>query len=412
MWKNKFYCSEIHNLISFDLDIRKQIRFTIMVIYSFSIVLFVKCKPDSGGAHLLPPDANEEELYFADYQSPVNKWGYLDPIGNIVIGFTYDEVRDFTDGLASVNYKGKWGFIDKTGKVIIDFKYMYTEDFGDGKAFVKDFSGAYFFINKNGQKIIDCRYDYCGPFSNGYSKVESEGFYGYMDSTGRLRTEIVYMTASDFKDGYAIVNKTGQPELIDLTFNPVISLECDQIFFPVDGMIRYRKNNKFSYHDLSRKKELPGMYDDATDFKDDKAVVKVENTFYIIDRNSFKQELEIDAIYYGGDCCYIYKQGGKFGYLSNEGVKITEPEYDLVYAFSEGMAAVSKNGFWGYINETGSQKAPIVLPIAWDYRNGAARFINRPGTGFLDKNGEIMLQTKYFEVRDFYEGLARVQESE
>ena len=51
-----------------------------------------------------------------------NHWGFVDKNENIVIPIIFDEVSNFADGRAFVNINGKSGFIDKEGKEIKIFR--------------------------------------------------------------------------------------------------------------------------------------------------------------------------------------------------------------------------------------------------------------------------------------------------
>ncbi len=80
------------------------------------------------------------------------KGGYIDVNNKLIIGFKYDYVSEFSEGLASVKLNGKWGYIDKKGKVVIPLKYDRTFDFSDGKASVQ-LNGREFKIDKNGREV-------------------------------------------------------------------------------------------------------------------------------------------------------------------------------------------------------------------------------------------------------------------
>ena len=53
------------------------------------------------------------------------KWGFIDPAGNVVIGFQFDQVKPFSEGLAAVNV-GAWqnedGWIERFSKVLPKYK--------------------------------------------------------------------------------------------------------------------------------------------------------------------------------------------------------------------------------------------------------------------------------------------------
>lgn len=46
------------------------------------------------------------------------QWSFLDENGKFIAKPEFDNVGDFSEGLARVGLNGKWGFIDKSGKII------------------------------------------------------------------------------------------------------------------------------------------------------------------------------------------------------------------------------------------------------------------------------------------------------
>src|SRR5450756_351754 len=71
-------------------------------------------------------------------------------------GAKWDEIKEFSDGLAGVCSDAQWGFIDTSGKIAIavqgDWKYAYP--FKDGLAQVDVGGGNFDFINKNGYRLV------------------------------------------------------------------------------------------------------------------------------------------------------------------------------------------------------------------------------------------------------------------
>ncbi|WP_348636644.1 WG repeat-containing protein, partial [Campylobacter lari] len=75
------------------------------------------------------------------------KCGLIDKQGNLVIEAKYDDIYDFSEGLARVELNGKWGFIDKQGNLVIEAKYDDIYDFSEGLARV-ELNGKWGFIDK------------------------------------------------------------------------------------------------------------------------------------------------------------------------------------------------------------------------------------------------------------------------
>ena len=41
----------------------------------------------------------------------------------------------------------------------------------------------------------------------------------------------------------------------------------------------------------------------------------------------------------------------KYGFIDKSGKVVIEPQFDLVFDFSEGLARVEKDGKWGFIDD-------------------------------------------------------------
>jgi serine/threonine protein kinase len=92
----------------------------------------------------LKPFVNEQGLY--GYKT----WGNrvkIDPI--------YNDVFEFSENLAAVNYKGKWGFIDTKGSIVIQPQYTSATSFKNNIARVEK-DGSVFSINKSGGCVNGC----------------------------------------------------------------------------------------------------------------------------------------------------------------------------------------------------------------------------------------------------------------
>ena len=143
--------------------------------------------------------------------------GFIDKNGKLAIHGQWAEARDFHEGLAGVRDKsGKWGFIDKTGKLVIPCKWKSAKDFHEGLCWVQNDDGNYVdnygVINRSGEVIVPCKWSYTNymEFSEGLSVVEdSNGRFGYIDKTGKIVIPCKYYDAIKFSEGLAWVADGG-----------------------------------------------------------------------------------------------------------------------------------------------------------------------------------------------------------
>ncbi|WP_170880352.1 WG repeat-containing protein [Paenibacillus odorifer] len=103
-------------------------------------------------------------------------------------------------------------------------------------------------------------------------------------------------------------------------------------------------------------------------------------------------------------------KNGKWGFIDKSGKEVIALKYDWSDSFSEGLAAVEKDGQWGFIDKTGKEV------IALQYNNGATSFseglaaVDDGRNIYLDKTGKEVLDVRgHFAMEyaySFSEGLA------
>ena len=111
------------------------------------------------------------------------------------ISCRYDQVGDFSEGLAMVEINGKRGYVDKNGCEVISCKYdkfkyegnpdFSANSFSEGLARVF-LNGKWGFIDNTGREVIPCKLEYAKNFCEGFAGVKLNGKWGFIDKTGRF----------------------------------------------------------------------------------------------------------------------------------------------------------------------------------------------------------------------------------
>ena len=88
------------------------------------------------------------------------KWGYIDGYGKVIIPLEYEEVGDFSEGLAAVRKDNKWGYINPKNEVVIPIEFTNREVsyFKNGVAKYYTDSGIGL-INMKGEIIAEPKYN-------------------------------------------------------------------------------------------------------------------------------------------------------------------------------------------------------------------------------------------------------------
>ena len=269
-------------------------------------------------------------------------WGLVDTNGKIIIDpkYGYEQIKGFSEGFAPVKSGDKWGFVDKDGNIVIKPRFENVENFSEGMALVtlknaddSTFESKKRFINAKGTLVrtfvpFNDAYNFsCGLarvrviasigrynpyiYTSRYAKMpfdqmnqtrvslkESyDGFsdelrqvthylYGYIDQRGNQVADYVYECASDFKDGYARVCLNGKCGIINTSNEFIIEPLYDDLEQPTKwGYAIAVLDKKFGVISLSNDVVVPFTYDKIRYSHENYFIVKQNNLEGIIDIN-------------------------------------------------------------------------------------------------------------------------------
>ena len=166
------------------------------------------------------------------------KDGYIDRTGRFVIPPRFEGAGRFSNGRARIWSDLRVGYIDKTGRIVVPPQYQEAFDFSEDRAAVlicpkkgctyaeeavtPESDGRWGFIDTTGKLVIPAQYLKVESFAEGLAAVKTEHFEGhYINQAG----EVVIITSFDhdsFFHGLAIVGGSDYRSFIDKTGKPVI----------------------------------------------------------------------------------------------------------------------------------------------------------------------------------------------
>lgn len=193
-----------------------------------------------------------------------NQYALIDLNGQIVQTYKYAFVGDVGDGLLAFKESddGKFGYIDTNGNIAIQPKYTGTQPFNERRAVVnvlENYSNGYGLIDEKGNYIIEPIYNDINPlgdkrFAVGRAIDKDKPYFGskfaISDINGKLLTEFVYNSISNYKDGFAsafndeytfFIDKNGEiaKNLPMLSGSGTLKFEGDLIKADVDRRVSY-----------------------------------------------------------------------------------------------------------------------------------------------------------------------------
>lgn len=290
----------------------------------------------------------------------IDKWGYCNQEKKIIIECKYEAVRPFNEGRAAVNANGKWMFIDNKGHVISN-TYDDVQDFLYSRAPVK-FNSQWGVIDRSGNEVVVPMYRYIGKFFDGRSWVMNDnGHVGVIDCNGKLVTQIQYNFFDEYENGVALAatwGDTSQYEFINRKGQITRLPGYQYVQGLSDGLSVVRRDSLAGYINKRGKLIIPIIYTEAFFFREDKAYVKQ------------------------GEHSLIINKKGKWLFRINY-------EVDRAAAvYSCNRLAVHDSSKWGYLNENGEEIIELKYDFTNTFKRGIAAVKLNGKWGFINKNGK------------------------
>ena len=183
------------------------------------------------------------------------KFGFIDSSGEWVVTPDYDEVKQFTEGLATVRVKDSWGVINHNGKFVIDPADGVAIAIGGNRITVSDWGGQGRFpalvYTRAGKKLNRTHFAYISGFHDGYSAfyVPKTYMWGYMDSNCTVCVKPQFDKADDVTDGMAPVCSKGKWGLIDMRGKVVLAPRFDRIALTKNRLVEIWIDHALGYAD-------------------------------------------------------------------------------------------------------------------------------------------------------------------
>lgn len=322
-----------------------------------------------------------------------NKWGFCTPDKQIVIDCKYDNAFRFTEGLARVKKDKKWGFIDIYGNEKTDFSFDDVYAFSEGLAAVYVHHEGWGYIDQNGKSIISCHGYEVYDFTDDLALVCSGNKCGFIDKNGLIKFPVIYdyePLENQFIDHFEFIR-------------------CPHMFS--NGFAQLYKDGKGGILNRNGEVIVPFNYDHISNFSNDLAKVgNVSNSdgeilYGFVDRRG---DLVIDLKYQqkNGNPRGGFSEGLALVAIINKNSHYTtrffinkqdeiiipaSNSYDFIGRFSEGMAAIKRDNKYGFIDKNGDVVIDCIFDKYSQFSEGLACIQLNGESGFIDKSGKIVI---------------------
>jgi hypothetical protein len=263
--------------------------------------------------------------------------------------------------------------------------YLYPAYIDNGDAL------KYGYVNKEGAFAIEPQFEYVYPFEDcGMAAVHANDREGVIDSSGRYILQPKYDYISGIYEDAIVAHGTEEGYIL---FN----LKGDKLFVTngsigrfSGGLASYSRQQSdgswaAGYIDKTGGIVIEPVFQESYGFNGEKAVVRLRDGKYaLIDtKGKVLQQLDYNIIGSLAGEAFLYRtEDEKYGYLAEDGSKLTDAIYTSANSFEDGYAVVNTSE---------------------DYSN--------PRYGLIDRNGKYVLEPKYGGITPLGQGRFAVSAS-
>lgn len=330
---------------------------------------------------------------------------------------------------ALVMNKDKYGFINPNGELVIDVKYDVAAPFSEGLACVGKRKGPngplhYAFINPDGEVVLDLGRQIRNPsyFREGYAAVYLPNGEGFIDKQGTITGP--YRHTRQFHNGRALVTQGEETSYLNKNFEPAFELPNIALgpfhhFNEGVAKIQYLKKpgvgGAWALIDtsgtvLANLDVGPSKVPLASSEGVVWTTKRYGKTFRDVALNTrgemlFKTDYIYIEAFHEGLAVVQDRESRKYGYINQQGELVIPCKYRLANSFSEGLAAVKQDAdpyHWEFINPQGEVVMNLGgggIPKA--FHEGLLAIRTREGWGFMDAERDTVVPPQFEEVHHF-----------
>lgn len=222
--------------------------------------------------------------------------------------------------------------------------------------------------------VVNPKFEIADPFIEDLSRIKYHGKWGFINTKGEMIVSPLYDSVINFSDGLAAF---------------------------------LWQNGKWGFVDKTGKNVIYPQFDYVGSFSDGTAAALKENSWGMIDtKGYFVGNPEIDN---NGDLQTLLAISQKDQPPIKMSAALADQfGLDYVGRYFYTLAAASKDGGWGFINQQGDIVIDLKYEAVGDFSNRVVRVMQNGKWGFLDQEGKVIIPFIFEEVTDFQNELAFV----
>ena len=327
--------------------------------------------------------------------------GYADLDGNIVIPPQFENAEPFKNGVAVVNnYAGDDGhpsLIGRDGSKIADLDCTVAKPCGSMLS-ISTYNWdnipsvlAFGLAAPDGTVVVPPQYDSLFPLTDTLFRVQSaDSLWGVIDASGKVILPPEYESVS-YNETVGLLH--AEKSFPDPDATPAVPPEDDSLAFAQDWLDTW-ENTKAGFLDLDGNPVIPLEYDTVVFGEEGPAIAVKDGKYGGLDRNGNTViPFEYEWLGCQSEGLFAYMENGLCGYMDENRVTVIPPKYENARVFSEdGLARVTKDGLWGFINREGNEVIPCEWPESVAFSHGLAFAGDGTKTVCFGTSGEVLFE--------------------
>lgn len=246
------------------------------------------------------------------------------------------------------------------------------------------------YVTNTGKYLVNPSFETAGFFHCGLARIVKDGKVGYINTKGKIVITPKYEDGTDFTEGRAFVVMEGESPVC-INTSGKIQYTCpdwaDRVSVYKDGIATVATfNNEIAYMDKTGK-EFFSRANNGYSFSEGLAWRQDTTSTGYIDTK--------------GRLIFELPQGKMSAFYTNDHSNSS---------FRDGMAAVKgENNKYGYIDKNGNLLIDFEFEEANHFSEGVALVKIGGKYGFIDKKGEFVINPQFISARSFQGGLAAIK---
>ena len=273
-------------------------------------------------------------------------------------------------------------------------------------------NGLIGYIDQRGEYAIQPRFKTGKNFSNGLAPIKKDNLWGFIDPSGEWVLAPEYEKANFFNSGIALVMKNGIWCYIDKAGNVLKTPNVDRYYdFQNEGVAIFKQNNAMGLIDTTGTIIVDPQFSKIEKFVNGHAVVGNNNMYGIIDsKGEIIVPLEYDKIGHYHPKVIWASKGGNYG-LINNGIFKPIDKVNEIWDFTAGsdLTVAKRKGKFGFINSQGEWVIEAKYKEAKSFNIGFAPVGDGKKWGIIDETGKLVMPYRFDDIKSYgNNGLAAV----